>query len=222
MTSTLKNALTPAIIVLRVHNNEQSLSSTLSSIESQSYPNTRLVLVVEPCIDGSTSIARKFADSSSVPTVLISNKDYLGQAKSFNRGLLWIVQESKRAFEGETTLLWNGLDPKMSQNACVALMDGSAIMDKRRLLSPMIEFSARPEVHFIYSDPAEATASERNAKQCHVCGWSFRLWWLMNLKTAAIFDVNHDFLDGWATFVQMLGAGPAIRLEKPLFSYHPV
>lgn len=215
MSSFFRTSTPPAVVILTVCSPDHSLWPVLTSVESQAYPNTRLVVIIEPGLDEAVKETREFAEKSSLSTIIITNKEILGQAKSFNRGLLWVTQEAKRAYTNEPSMLWNGIPPSLVKEAGVALIDHSAIVHANRLVAPMVELNKHPEVHFVYGDPA----SNSDSQVCHVSGWTFRLWWLMNMKSAAVFDVENEYMNGWPTFVQMLGAGPTIRLDKPVFSY---
>lgn len=223
MSPFFKTSLSPAIVILRVHNNGPTLAATLASIENQAYPNTRLVIVLEPSTDESPALLRRFAETSKVSSVIIGNPEHLGSAKCFNRALLWASLECKKALNQEPSMLFNGIPPALCKGTGVALMDGDAMMNKSRLVAPMVELGKNPGVHLVYGGPEPTDSIEVNQKNdrpCHINGWTLRLWWLMNLKTAAVFDTNNEFMAGWPTFVQLLGAGPTVHLDLPLFSYH--
>lgn len=221
MSPFFRSSLPPVIIILRVYNNAATLAETLASIENQAYPSTRLVVVMEPCIDDSPAILRRFVESATVGSIIIGNSDYLGPAKCFNRALLWVAQECKKALNQEQCMLFAGIPAGVCKGAGIAILDGQAHIKKNRLVAPMVELGKNPDVHLVYGNPDKLDETSVPAAPCHVNGWTLRLWWLINLKTAAIFDTNNEYLDGWPTFVQLLGAGPTTHVDLPLFSYHP-
>lgn len=208
--------LPPAVVLLTAQDDEDRILSTLRSIETQAYPATKLVVVTDPCHDRTNDIVRNFASSATCSTFLLTNKEPIGVANSFNRGLLWIVGEAKKALRAEPNMLWAAVHPALIAPAGVALFRSGDMMASNRLLAPMTALSKHTTAHFIYGD-AELSAYLPAPRAC-VSGWTFKLAWLLNLKTPAIFDANSEHADHWDIFVQMLGAGPAVHLEKPLYS----
>jgi len=80
------------MVIMPVHNSENTLASAIQSILDQSYRNLRLVIVDDCSTDDSLSIARSYLDDERV--YVLRNRENLGAYYSRNAGLDFIRNQN--------------------------------------------------------------------------------------------------------------------------------
>ena len=115
-------------VALCTYNGEQFLSRQLASIQQQTRTPDELVVCDDCSTDRTLEILQDFAASAAFPVRITQNDDNLGFVANFERAI------------------------QLCQGDLIALCDQDDIWYPTRLERSLQEFTAHPEVGFVFSD----------------------------------------------------------------------